>query len=129
MREREPARLPLLCRVVIGAAGWIVPRPERAPWLRKWRDEAGHWWAFLNERDEFLIRDGYPHLLRHCATAIVDAFWLRFERARLREFLRGPAFVLLAAVAVWWRLASRAADFRCCVRFAPRFPTPIRNGW
>ena len=54
----------------------------------------------LKEREEFLIRDGYPHLLRHCATSFVAAFWLRFERARLRKFLRGPAFVLLAALAV-----------------------------
>ncbi|MGE5645549.1 MAG: hypothetical protein ACM336_07145 [Acidobacteriota bacterium] len=107
MPERKPARLPLICRVLIGAAGWVVPRGHRSEWLRKWHDGAGHWWAFLHEREEFLIRDGYAQLVRHCATAFVDAFWLRVSRAELRRTVRGPAFVL-----------GVAALFCCAAGFA-----------
>jgi MacB-like periplasmic core domain len=112
MPERGPARIPLACRVLIRAAGWLVPRGLRPEWLRKWRDGAGHWWAFLHEREEFLIRDGYAQLVRHCAGAFVDAFWQRFSREGLRRLVRSPAFVLLAAVVFWCITAIASGGFR-----------------
>lgn len=112
MPAMGPARLPLLCRILIGAAAWIVPRNMRGTWRRKWRDGAGHWWAFLHEREEFLVRDGYRQLVRHCTTAFSDALWLRFRRDRMREFVRGPSFVLLAALFMLAVTAAASGGFR-----------------
>jgi hypothetical protein len=128
MPYRGPARLPVLCRILIGAAAWLVPREMRAEWQRKWRDGAGHWWAFLNEREEFLVRDGYRQLVRHCATAFADAAWLRFRRERIRDLVRGPAFVLLAALAVLAATAIGSGGFRMLRSiWAPLpYPNPTR---
>jgi hypothetical protein len=112
MPGREPERLPVVCRVLIGAAAWVVPAALRGPWRRKWRDGAGHWWAFLHEREEFLIRDGYRQLVRHCAGAFVDALELRFRRERLHALVCGPRFVLLAAAAVLAATALASGGFR-----------------
>jgi hypothetical protein len=112
MPDRAPARLPVICRVLIRAASWLVPRGDRPVWLRKWYDGAGHWWAFLNEREEFLIRDGYAQLVRHCATAFIDAFWLRIRREELRRMVRGPAFVLVVAALFWCITGFASGGFR-----------------
>ncbi len=112
MSDRGPVRLPLVCCVLIDAASWLVPRALRPQWRKKWRDDAGHWWAFLHERDEFLIRDGFRYLLLHCSTAFADAFWLRFPREGVRRFVRGPAFVLVAALAALGVIAAASGGLR-----------------
>ena len=117
MPERRPARIPFVCRVLIRAASLLTPRALRPEWLRKWRDGAGHWWAFLQERDEFLIRDGYAQLVRHCSGAFVDAFWHRFSRDGIRRLVRSPGFVLRRRRFSGASLRLRAAGSGRC---APR---------
>jgi hypothetical protein len=73
-------------------ASVAVPASSRPDWLGKW--EAGLWsWWVLFERGEVTSR-AYPQLVRHCSTAFVDAFWLRFSRQRFHHWLRSPSFVL-----------------------------------
>ncbi len=101
-----------------------MPRDLRADWLRKWRDGAGHWWAFLHEREELLIRDGYRQLVRHCSTAFADALWLRFRRERIRELVRGPAFVLVAASTALALTAIGSGGFRTLRTLNSSLPYP-----
>ncbi len=92
MPESPSPGLPAVCRAIIRVASLLVPRGKRAAWLRKWRNDAGHWWAFLAECGE-LGGEEYTHLVRHCWTAFVDAFQLRFRSQDLQRFVHGPAFV------------------------------------
>jgi hypothetical protein len=63
------------------------------------------------ERGELTSR-AYPLLVRHCWAAFGDAIWLRFNRQRLRNFLRGPGFVPAVSAAVLVLTAALTHGFR-----------------
>lgn len=96
MRDNRALAPPQGYRWLLRLASWIVPRPRRGEWRRKWEGGAHHWWAFLVERDE-LRSEAYAQLAKHCRSAWADALGSRFNRDDLRRFSRGPAFVLSSA--------------------------------
>jgi hypothetical protein len=65
------------------------------------------WWILV-ERGELTTRD-YQQMALRCWGAFADAFWARFDRDRVRQFMRGPACVMacLAAVMLLTGMASR----------------------
>ena len=78
--------MPVVCRALVRMASWIVPRRE-GPGLRDW-------WVLV-ERGELPAPT-----LRQCWSAFVDAVQLRLDQRRLRLWLRGPAFPLVAGAVV-----------------------------
>ncbi len=103
-------RAPLMPRLLIRIASWVVPGRVRADWVDKWQSGLVNWWI-LFERGE-LTRRAYPQVLRHCWGAFGDAFWLRCRREHLRHAIRGPAFTLFAIAALFAGLAALSGGFR-----------------
>ena len=101
---------PVPCRVLILLASWIVPRGARSGWRRRWDSGLWNWWILV-ERGELTNR-AYPLLVRHCWAAFGDAIWLRFNRQRLRDLLRGPALVPAVSAAVLVLTAALTHGFR-----------------
>ena len=110
---------PIACRWLVRAASWIAPRRARPEWRARWESGLRTLWTLV-ERGE-LAADASAQMLRHCAGAFADAFWLRFRRQSLRNRVRGPAFPLLAAAAVLLMTAALTGGFsttRAVVRLA-----------
>ena len=101
---------PVPCRVLILLASWIVPRGARPEWRRRWDSSLWNWWILV-ERGELTSR-AYPIIVRHCWAAFGEAIWLRFNRQRLRNFVRGPAFVPAVSAAVLVLTAALTHGFR-----------------
>jgi hypothetical protein len=76
-------------------ASWLVPRRARPVWHARWASSLQSWWILV-ERGE-LIRGAAALMARTIRVAFIDAFWLRFNRAYLAYWMRGPGAVLLAA--------------------------------
>jgi hypothetical protein len=91
-------RPPLVCRVLIRLASWLLPRRARAEWLARWNSGLRNWWILV-ERGE-MTRDTEVEIVRHCWGAFKDAFWLRFSYAHFRHWLRGPGFVLASGALI-----------------------------
>ena len=90
-------RPPRACRLLIAAAGRIVPRALRPEWRHRWDRDAWNWWAFLAEHGAF-DRRARAELIRHCWGAFPDAVGTRLDVGpRIAHFLRSPQFCLLLA--------------------------------
>jgi hypothetical protein len=94
-----------LLRVV----SYLAPYAARAEWHALWSSRLSSLWILvgrgelaLNARSETLL------LLRD---ALATAFWLRFNRAGLRYWVRGPGFVATASVAALGLLAALSHGF------------------
>ncbi len=103
MGERPPKKLLWRCNHVLRLASWIVPRGQRAEWLREWEGEVWHWGHFLVESGRLSGRTE-RELLRHCWGAFADATWHRFNRVAVLRFMhewpRTPRFCIFAIMAV-----------------------------
>jgi len=88
-------RAPVVCRGLIGVASRLVPRRLRSEWRARWDSGVRDWWI-LTERGE-LTGEAYGQMVGHCWSAFREAFWLRFSKKQLRHWVRGPAFLLVAA--------------------------------
>ena len=86
---------PIAFRSLIRMASWIVPRRARPAWHARWAAGLQDWWILV-ERGE-LIRGAAAQMARTIRVAFIDAFWLRFNKAYLAYWVRGPGFVLLSA--------------------------------
>jgi hypothetical protein len=85
MGERPVKKLLWRCNQVLRLASWIVPRRQRAEWLREWEGEVWHWGHFLVESGR-LSRRTEQDLMRHCWGAFADATWHRFNRIAVLSF-------------------------------------------
>jgi hypothetical protein len=82
-------------RWVIRLAGWIVPPPLRHNWCSA-RNRALESLWILSERGELtrVSRHITPLLL----STLADALRLRTDKFDLKQFVRGPAFVVISAL-------------------------------
>lgn len=100
---------PLAFRSLIRMASWIVPWRVRRAWHARWASGLRDWWILV-ERGE-LVRGAAAQMARTIRVAFIDAFWLRFNKAWLAYWVRGPGFALTAASCA---LALTAASTRGC---------------
>lgn len=98
MPDQRGVRPPLACRGLVRMASWIVPRRMRTQWRLRWDSGLRDWWILV-QRGELTSR-AHPQMVRRCWGAVADAFWLRFSKRQFRLWVRGPAFLLVAAAAV-----------------------------
>ena len=89
------------CRLILGAASWIVPRGRRADWRREWEAEL----AYASQIA--LAKVFSPQeigLRQRCCGAFLDAAWYRLNREdlqRMRErWPRTPSFALFTLFSV-----------------------------
>ena len=98
MPDHGRLRAPVVCRGLIHLASWMAPRRLRSEWRARWDSGVRDWWI-LAQRGE-LLGDARAQIVRHCWRALGDAFWLRFSKKQLGHWVRGPAFLLVAAAVV-----------------------------
>jgi hypothetical protein len=110
-------------RVLIRIASWILPRPERADWVRKWEGAVRNWESFLLERDGHQPAT-YARIAWACCRAVPDAFRRRFSREIVGRTVRGPAFVFIAAAAIFLAVALSTAGFSGFRRLMSPLPLP-----
>ena len=116
---------PLAFRSLIRMASWLVPWRARAAWHARWSASLQNWWILV-ERGE-LIRGAAAQMARTIRVAFVDAFWLRFNKAYLAYWVRGPGFLLLAeccALAATAALTRGFAVTRTLIDMAAGHPAP-----
>jgi hypothetical protein len=82
---------PVLWRVPIYLAGWLVPARERGEWRRRWASNLDSWHVLV-ERGELPAGGGAAILSGACR----DAFRERFGELRPAKLLRGPMFLVAA---------------------------------
>ena len=85
---------PVVWRVLIYVAGWLVPWRARVEWRAQWQSAMANWWI-LAERGELADR-GSAALARRL---LADAVGQRFTDVRLRRTVRSPAIVIAVALA------------------------------
>ena len=85
---------PRWCRGLLATATRIAPRVERDRYRLRWQSALEGLWTLI-ERGELAL-NGRAHLVRFCLDAFVNAFWLRFSREGLREWMGSASFPLAA---------------------------------
>ncbi|HWR49811.1 MAG TPA: ABC transporter permease [Bryobacteraceae bacterium] len=120
--------VPEVCRWAIHLASWLVPAAKRKSWRDHRKYEVWTWWAFLSERGE-LTRLRRREIYRYCLHSFPEALWVRFQRedtaARVRSFLRGPAFALALPVLLVLVVAAASGGFQALRSFYN--PLPYAN--
>jgi len=74
----------------------LAPAAARREWHSTWRSRLVNLWILV-ERGELPI-DPRTETLWLLRAAFADAFWLRFSRTGLRNWIRGPGFIAFAAI-------------------------------
>lgn len=92
MTDKSGVRPPVFCRWLIWLAGLLAPTDARCEWRARWGFRLDNLWILV-ERGE-LTNVASAEVGRFCRDAFLNAFWLRFSRPALRQWLRGPAFPL-----------------------------------
>jgi hypothetical protein len=89
-------RPPVVAVALLRVAEKLVPRPAREGWRSLWNARLENLWI-LAARGE-LPAHAHAETFRLCGDAVAAAFWLRFERARLVQWMRGPGFIIVSAI-------------------------------
>lgn len=120
------ARVPVLCRWLLDATSFIVPRDKRDDWRREWYGEL---WHFIDERIEAGDTQAYRVALSHCRGAISDAIYLRRHDDPSNEAIGGvvrhPAFPVATLTIALIVLASFTHGFESTRRMLR--PLPYRQ--
>jgi hypothetical protein len=106
--QRE-SRSPLFAVWLLRATAVLAPRALRDQWRSLWMSRLENLWI-LADRGELPIH-APTESARLCRDAIAAAFWMRFERARVMHWMRGPGFVLCTAAAALVILAVLSNAF------------------
>ena len=105
MQEKTARRLLRWSNLILWTASLIVPRRLRSEWLESRRANVVHWVHFLVESGRLNLATR-EELLGHCWGAFGEAFWSRFNRARVLSFLRStpnsPGFCLASVFLLRW---------------------------
>ena len=112
----------------------LAPRHARHEWHSRWSSRLQNLWILV-ERGELTLNARAETVLAYCAPPFWHAFWLRFTRAGLRYWVRGPGFVmsggvaaLAAAGSAFPRLRRNPRDRECRHRMADRSASdPLRS--
>jgi hypothetical protein len=78
--------------------------------MRLWCTRLENLWV-LAARGELPLRAGGA-TLHLCADALASAFWLRFERTRVIQWMQGPGFILAAAALALALIAVLSRGFQ-----------------
>jgi len=91
---RDPATTqpPRPWRWLLQGAAWLAPADGREEWESRWTSRLCNLWILI-ERGELAARAS-TETASLCRDAIAAAFWMRFNRASLRRWLRGPGLIL-----------------------------------
>jgi len=100
---------PFAFRALIRMASWLAPGRARRAWHDRWQSGLGDWWILV-ERGE-LIGGASAQMALSIRTAFVDAFWLRCNKAYFEYWVRGPGFVMTAAILVLLSVAALTHGF------------------
>ncbi len=103
-------RPPGLAVWLLRAAAGLAPPAARQDWRDLWISRLENLWI-LAGRGELPIH-APSATVRLCADAISRAFWLRFNRAHLAQWIGGPGFVLSTATAALAVLALLSRGFQ-----------------
>ena len=106
----EETRPPLLAVWLLRVSARLAPEGTRAEWRALWMSRLENLWI-LASRGELPIH-APSETARLCADAVSRAFWLRFERARVMQWLRGPGAVLSGAAAALGLLTILSHGFQ-----------------
>ncbi|HTS66463.1 MAG TPA: hypothetical protein VMH28_30775 [Candidatus Acidoferrales bacterium] len=109
-RKPGSAPPPVMWLWLMRAAARIAPADGRAEWNARWSVRLWNLWVLV-DRGELAARAS-TETARLCGDAIAAAFWMRFNRASLRRWLRGPRSVLTAGGAALVLLALFSHGFR-----------------
>jgi hypothetical protein len=100
---------PVVCLWLLRAAAWLAPADGRAEWNARWSGRLWNLWVLINRGE--LAGHAPVETTRLCSDAIAAAFWMRFNRATVRRWLRGPASILTAGAAALAALAIVSRGF------------------
>jgi hypothetical protein len=109
MREQRKHKPPAVYAGMMRLAAVLVPERVRREWRQRWQGGLEDCWE-LSERGEMAGLET-AELSRYCRAAFADALWQRFNRQRLRWWLRGPACLLAAFAAALAGLAAVSGGF------------------
>lgn len=101
---------PVFAVWLLRAAAILAPDHARYEWRELWLSRLRNLWI-LAGRGELPIQARHE-TARLCRDAIARAFWLRFERARLVQWMRGPGFVMWSAAAALAALTVLSRGFQ-----------------
>lgn len=107
---KPDGRPPSLAIWLLRAGGAIAPPAARPEWMRLWCTRLENLWV-LAARGELPLRAGGA-TLHLCADALASAFWLRFERTRVIQWMQGPGFILAAAALALALIAVLSRGFQ-----------------
>jgi hypothetical protein len=101
--------IPIELRLLLTAAGVLVPRHLRGDWRREWDAEV--WW-YLQSRGAFDLR-GRSQLAVRCCGAFADGWSIRMEEGQgLREMARHPAACLAVPMLLLVIIGIASGGFR-----------------
>ncbi|HTP35039.1 MAG TPA: hypothetical protein VMJ75_22840 [Candidatus Acidoferrales bacterium] len=109
-REPGSAAPPVFWLWLLRVAAWLAPPDGREEWNRRWSSRLWNLWVLV-DRGELAAHASTETALL-CGDAIAAAFWMRFNRASLRRWLRGPRSVLAGGAASLVFIAAVSHGFR-----------------
>jgi hypothetical protein len=101
--------MPAIAMWLLRLARPLAPQHARQEWHSRWSTRLVNLWI-LAERGE-LARNAPAETIWLLRAAAANAFWLRFTRAGLRQWVRGPGFVISGACASFAVLAILTGGF------------------
>ena len=94
---------------LLQVTGRLAPPAARREWHSRWSTRLVNLWILV-ERGELAL-NARAETFWLVRAAVADAFWLRFTRAGVRHWVRGPGFVAAAAGAAILLLALLSHGF------------------
>ena len=100
---------PTIAIWLLHLARLLAPRRARLAWHSLWDSRLWNLWILV-DRGELALHPR-AETLALIRTALADAFWLRFNRAGLRRWVRGPGFLVTAGFLALLLLAILSRGF------------------
>ena len=94
---------------LLQVAGRLAPLAARREWHLRWSTRLVNLWILVGRGE--LALNARAETFWLVRAAVADAFWLRFTRAGLRYWVRGPGFVAAATGAAILLLALLSHGF------------------
>jgi hypothetical protein len=106
---REPSSPSRVWQWLLRAAALLAPPDGREEWNARWSGRLSNLWVLI-ERGELAGRAS-TETARLLQAAIAAAFWMRFNRAGLRRWLRGPGSIVTGGCVALALLALLSRGF------------------
>ena len=101
---------PVMAVWLLRAAAALAPASERADWRALWLSRLENLWILAGRGE--LPAHASTETARLCRSAIARAFWMRLDRRRVLQWLRGPGFILWGGAASLALLAVLSRGFQ-----------------